>query len=318
MAILDRLFGRHKEEAAPLTAAARPANAPEATASSTAHSTDSKAKDSVAAALDDASSISLQLLFPGDLSLDAFVLTKRLCAFHPAMNIANVEIDSGSQRTGNVTGRARWGMHLVEFAGTKSRMPSNVVDSCIKPAHYDGAIKQDARNHQSHVRLTYAGTNPSPIDRFIALTTVAGTLGSTGAVVVLNENARASLPIEVILPSLMRGDRQEYLRMLPVHHLYAGFVELDIAGHLGVWMRTYGCQHLRMPNLAMFVGDRSQHDWVDEVFTRIFAQLAKAHRRLEADATMMISPSVCVRFREATPSEFFIHDDVFVVEVLDS
>ena len=33
-----------------------------------------------------------------------------------------------------------------------------------------------------------------------------------------------------------------------------------------------------MSNLAIFVPDRGQSDWVDQVFTRIFAQLLKAQR----------------------------------------
>jgi len=307
MAIFDRLFGRHKEEAV-LTASRPPAHSP-------APATKSFATDSPVAILDDTSHISLQLLFPSDLSLDPFILSKRLLAFHPALNMAMLEIDATSIRNCAPVGRARWGMHTVDFAGHNTPLSSSIVQSCIGSGRIDSALKQHARNHQAHVRLVYTGTNPSPIDKYVALTAVAGTLASTGAIMVLNEHSRASLPIMDILPSHMKGDRQEYLHSLPIHHLYAGFAELDISGQIGVWMRTYGCESLNMSNLAIFVPDRGQRDWVDEVFTRIFAQILKAQRRLEADATLQVGP-VCVRFREPNPSEFFLHDDVFVVEAI--
>jgi hypothetical protein len=207
-------------------------------------------------------------------------------------------------------------MHTVEFTGVNSPMDAGELAICLAPGRFDGIVKQEARNHQAHVRLTYAGTHPSPLERYIALTAVAGTIGSTGAVVALNENARASVPIDDILPSQMKGDRQEYLRTLPIPHLYAGFVELNIAGQRGVWMRTYGCQHLRLPNLAMLAVDRSHHKRVFQIFSKALNQLLESQRRLEADATMQLGSDASVGFRAPTPAEFFLHDptEVFVVE----
>jgi hypothetical protein len=232
------------------------------------------------------------------------------------MNTATVEIDAGTVRFGTPAGRAQWGGHVVEFAGSNSPLVSSVVENCITPGRYDGAIKQEARNHQAHVRLSYAGSSPSALERYVALTAVAGTLGSTGAVVVLNENARASLPIDAILPSLMRGDRMDFLRKLPVPDLYAGFVELDISGQRGVWMRTYGSQYLHLPNLAMLAPDRSQHSHIHGIFSRVFNRLLIDRHRLESGATLSVASDICVAFRSPSPAEFFLHDptEVFVVE----
>lgn len=302
MAIFDRFFGRHKEESAAVVPPKAPAVVPA----------------TPAPPLDDASRLSLQLLFPDHLSLDAFVLSKRLCAFHPALNIATVEIDAGSLRTQTPTGRARWGMHQVDFTGANTPIDARLVESCVGSMRFSGAGKQEARTHRAHVNLYYTGTIPSTLDQYVALAAVAGTLGSTGAVAVLNQNARTGVPIDDILPSLIRGDRLDYLRTLPIPLLYAGFAELDVAGQRGVWMRTFGCQFLKLPNLAMFVPDRSHHDRVFQIFSRVFGMLLKAQRRLEADATMMVS-DLCVGFRNSSPAEFFLHDstDLLVVEIVD-
>src|SRR3569833_2997143 len=249
MAIFDRLFGRNKEE--DLLATPRPST------HSTALEARSTLTETAIAALDDVSHISLQLLFPVDLALDPYVLSKRLCAFHPALNIATVEIDPNSIRNCAPVGRARWGMHTVDFAGHNAPISSSIVAACTSSGQVDNRLKQLARDHKAHIRLVYTGTARSPIDQYVALTAVAGTLASTGAFMVLNEHSRAALPIADILPSNMKGDRQEYLHNLPLHHLYAGFAELDIAGHVGVWMRTYGCESLNMSNLAIFVPNRS-------------------------------------------------------------
>jgi hypothetical protein len=260
---------------------------------------------------------SLYLLFPKPLELDAHILTRRLCAFHPAMNNAIVEIDRETVKFGTPSGEARWESHKVEIAGFNRRLTAAIVENCVLPAHYDSAIKQVARNHQAHVRLTYAGGSPIPLARYVALAAVAGTLGSTGACVVLNDHARTSRPIEDILPANIKGDRLTFLRTMRIPGLYSGFVEIELPGQ-GVWMRTHGSELLRMPNLAMRGASIMQSPRIQEIFAAVYNHIQKTLRPVEAGQTLDIGDKFTLRFRAPKKDEFFLHDKTGVLVVEDT
>lgn len=292
MALFDRLFGRKKDDS-DITFPGSPTGLRPV----------------------DATRFTLFLLFPKPLELESHTLTQKLCAFHPAMNNAVVEMDRSTVKYGTPSGEARWESHKVEIAGFNRKLIPEVVEYCVFPAHYDSAIKQAARNHVAHVRLTYTGGTPIPLGRYVALASVAGTVGALGAVVVLNEHGRTSRPIEEILPANIKGDRLTFLRTMKIPGLYAGYIELEIPGQGGVWMRTHGCEFLRMPNLAMKGASMSQSPRIQEIFTTVYDHIQKSLRTVEAGQTLDLDGKFTVKFRLPQKSEFFLHDKTGVLVV---
>ena len=74
-------------------------------------------------------------------------------------------------------------------------MPYGPVEACVRPAAFlPPEVKADAVAHAAHVLLYYAGAHPDPLERLVALGAVSGALARFGAVVTLNEEARAAVP----------------------------------------------------------------------------------------------------------------------------
>lgn len=257
--------------------------------------------------------IELYLLFPKLETQPGHVLTRSLCAFDPALNNALVEIDAESARFGTPTGRARWGMHAVDFAGLNRRLPGPIVESCLASGHFDAKVKQAGRNHMAHMRLTYAGTHPSPLERYAAVATVAGTMASTGATVVLNEIGRSSIAAAEIMPANIRVDRLNYVRRLSIPGLYAGFVELDVPGLDGVWMRTYGCHIMRLPNLAVRAPSHADGARVKKMLVTAYDYIVENNLKVDYGQTLRISENFALKLRKATIDEYHLNDPTGVL-----
>ena len=125
MAIFDRLFGRSKEEAA-LTSFETSGTLPHA-----------GVEDVLATEASITATWTTRPTFPCSCSSRTtfrstrLYSTKRLCAFHPALNIATMEIDAGSIRNcAPALDRARWGMHTVDFVGHNTPLSSSNLQSC--------------------------------------------------------------------------------------------------------------------------------------------------------------------------------------------
>jgi len=305
MALFNKLFGRKKDDAAPRNAPDLAAG--DGTIESLRAGLPTKAVRAERAEED--IRIGLQLLFPAPLALNAHVLSKGLVGFHQSLANAILEIDAASASYGTPTGRARWGLHTVEFEGFNQKITPAVLENCVAQAPYAASIKEEARNHQAHVRLSYAGTHPSPLDRYVAVAAVAGAIAATGANVVLNENGHTSLPIDEILPSKISGDRLVYLRSLSIPGLYGGVVEMDIPGERGLWLRTHGCQLVRLPNIAILAANARESQRLRKVLVSVYDFLIDNQRRLEAGQSVRVSPESVLKFRHPGVTEFFLHDN---------
>src|SRR5205807_10224723 len=201
----------------------------------------------------------LQVLFPRKLrglSPDRKRLIDALRAFHPWLQHARCEIDCTNPDAR--FGLAGWDDHVIKVVGFAQPLPADVAARCVRPAHYAADYKKDALAHQAHVQLYYAGFAASPLEQYVALAAVAGALSSFGAVAVLNENARTSLPADVLAARDYAGDRLELLRTLPIPTLYAGFTKVEVASMPGVWMRTHGGALLGLPDLALHAAGHGQ------------------------------------------------------------
>jgi len=206
--------------------------------------------------------LTLQLVFPGPLPLDPAQVARFVRGYAPEMAEAVVELvradavpavrqlvtEAGPPVA--VVGMVSWGAHVVRLAGFDAPMPYGPVASCIDPAMMPPEVKADAARHQSHVLLDHAGPEADPTEGYVALAGVAGALASLGATAVLNEEARTAVPGFDLIPD-PDEDIFATIRGLPLLYLFAGFVRTNVGAPERPWIRTFGCHHFGLPDLAL-------------------------------------------------------------------
>ncbi len=261
--------------------------------------------------------LSLQLLFDAPLDLDPDALTLALRAFHPDLAAATAELQVAPRQgppaghpendaAAGLFGLVGWGRHAVKLIGVNAPMPREAVESCVRPAHFGEELKRVAYENAAHVLLYYAGYDPDPLEQYVALGAVSAALTRLGAAVALNESARAAVPAAVFLPDESGEDVLEILRHLPVPFLYGGFIKLEVEGHPGVWMRTFGNHLLGLPNLALRAAGHHEGQRVFDLFANVLAYLRETGKAFAPGHTMQVGDDEYLRLREPADGEWFL------------
>lgn len=263
------------------------------------------------------------LLFTEPLDLTADALTLALRDFHPTLAGATAELlavpPSGDPNDDSPAfmGLIGWDRHVVKVVGFNAPLPPSELDRCVQPAHYAPEIKEQAAGHTAHVVLFYAGYERDPFEQFVALAAAAAGVTRFGALVVLNENARTSVPAIVLLPHEEdNGDTLSALRALPIPFIYAGFVKLEIEGDDALWMRTYGCPALNLPDFGFRAAGHEQGTATFNLFSNLLAYLRESGKGFAPGDTMNVGEGLFLRIRARTTDEWFLESDgeMLVVE----
>lgn len=261
---------------------------------------------------------SLQLLFAESFALDAEGMTATLRAFHPSMSQGTCELDPALVANGTPLGLFSWAGHAVKLIGFDAPMPAASVEACVEGAHYGQELKARARAHRAHLLLFYAGAAEDQLEQYVALAAVAGVLAGHGALVVLNEAARTSLPAAALGRDEDDDDESalERLQSLPIPLLYAGFLKLEVEGREGIWMRTWGSFTLGLPDLAFHAEGHQQGRDTLEWFGSILSYLHGSGASLAPGHTMDVADGVTLRCRAPAPDEGFLSSEgaMLVVE----
>jgi len=259
--------------------------------------------------------LSLQVLFAEPLALDEDGLRAALCAYHPSMSDARVEIAPDMPE---VLGLAGWGDHVVRLVGFNAPYPKDALEACVAPAHYPGTVKDEVRAHASHIVLYYGGVSQDPLEQYVALAAVAGALTGFGAVAVLNEHAHTSLPAGVFDAESLGEESLDLLRALPLNMLYCGFVKYDVDGVAGVWMRTYGADLFSLPDFAALARGHDEGEYYSNIFNNIMGYMLESGAELAAGHTMQIGENAYMKLREPTQEEYFLDGpaQVLVAEII--
>jgi hypothetical protein len=262
--------------------------------------------------------LSLQVLFPEYVPLDSQELVKAFKSFHSSMEKVRCEIDPALQRDGKLFGLIGWAEHVIKLVGFDAPMPAEAVESCIAPSHYPEELKAEARSHQAHILVYYAGYDESPVEQYVALAATAGVLARFGAIVMLNESGHTSFPAAVLSGTDSSDDMIELLRTLPRPILYCGFVKHEVEGIPGVWMRTYGAPLLGFPDLAAHASGHHEGERYFGIFNSVFGYLEDSGKRIAAGHTMQIDEDEYLRFREVSNEESFLDstDELLVLEII--
>lgn len=272
--------------------------------------------------------LSLQLLFPDRLDLDAEALTQFLQTYHPELAGASVElVDAIGNATAarlvtadgppaSVLGLLSWGPHLVKLAGFDAPMPYGPVESCVRPAMIPPEMKDEANRHASHVLLYYAGTARDPLEGYVALAAAAGALARFGAIVVMNEEARTAAPAFDLVPD-PEEDALATLRGLPIPYLWGGFVKLDVGDATRPWVRTFANHRLGLPDLAYHLTGHAETSRVFKLFAGMLGYLRQTGETFEP-GDMLDLGDAKLRLRAPTEPEWYLESDgaMLVVEPL--
>ena len=235
------------------------------------------------------------------------------------MKDGTFEVDKDAARQGTPIALIGWGQHAIRMVGFNAPMPPKISELCIQGAHYSQAIKAQARACHAHALLYYGGQDQSPLEQYAALAAVAGVLSEHGALLVCNESARTSLPANVLGVAAFSaaagtGGIWMMLRHFPLLMLYCGFVKYELEGTAGVWMRTYGCQMLGLPNLGFLAAGHHMGRETYEMFENLLgyirdsgAEVAPGHTLQLGDKKLRTrSPTQHEPFLNDTPGEFLV------------
>ena len=279
--------------------------------------------DRFSAARTDADPQGLQLLFfaPPDLQSDAIVtflqphLPGVTCELADVADVPGVLSMLGDGPPAAVVGLIAWADHAVKLVVCHAPMPYGPVESCVGPALIPPPMKVDAKQHQAHALLYYAGTNPDPLERFVALCAVAGALARFDAIVVLNEEARTAAPALDLIPDDGEDALATY-RGLPIPYLLGGFTKMDAGDADRPWVRTFANHRLGLPNLARHLDGHHQTGETFQLFAGLLGYLRTMGETFTAGDTIDLGHGPKLRLREPAESEWFLESSgvMLVVE----
>ena len=165
------------------------------------------------------------------------------------------------------------------------------------------------RAHQAHLLLYYAGSDPDPLEQYVALAAVAGVFGELGAIVVANESGRTSFPAVALARDEGMGPMMDTLRELPLPMLYCGLNKLEVEGERGVWMRTVGADLLGLPDFATRAKGHGQTEKVAEIFDNVLRYLRTSGATMAAGHTMQVGEDLFMKLRDPREGEDFLETD---------
>ena len=194
----------------------------------------------------------------------------------------------GVTLTGGVVRFGERGEHRVMVVAVDAPVRKEVLERTVAVSPMPDNRRQSLLGHRAAVRLLYTGDAGDPVEELTALYKVAGALVLQGGLGILNERAALALPAELVhhyLPELSGAT--------PPISLWVGAVTfpLDQGRYL---MRTYGMDQMRLPDLAMYMHDRSHADEVYHVLINTCLYMVENRRR------QTLGPGHRVDFKERT------------------
>ena len=250
--------------------------------------------------------LSLQILFAGQIPTDSDEITRAMQKLHPSLSGAKCDLEAGltGDDEDQAFGLAGWGEHVIQILGFDIPMPAESVDRCISCGPYPDEVKQQATAHQGHLILWYRGYDKEPLNQYVALGKLAGVLAQFGAVVVMNESSCGSVPAALMTDASREKDEQ-VIRYLPLNLLYCGIVRYESeAGD--DWTQTVGGRLLGLPDLALHVTESDHGARFYDFVSDIFPYLLNSKSTLNPGHTMQIDENVFIRLKSPTASQAFL------------
>jgi len=263
-------------------------------------------------------SLSLQLLLGDALDLDPAGIIASLRDYHPDMADARCELDGMTQPYAEVDelipdatvapgliGLVGWGRHMIQMIGIAAPMPADVLWQSLQPAHIAPELKDRAAQHRCHLLLFYAGTESDRLEQYVALTALGAALAPFGCEFILNEVGRSAIPVGMVLrdPEQADEDMLGVIRSMPLSLLFCGAVKIEIEQEPGIWLRTFGSERLKLPDLAMHAASDEEARDVFYLLANLLAYLRETDHRFTVGSTLEVGKDRYLRVRAPQESE---------------
>lgn len=178
-----------------------------------------------------------------------------------------------------VGGVARFGPHRIVMIALNAPVRPEMLERTVAVSPMPEELRQELLDHDAAIRLLYIGDAQKELDQLTALYQVAGALLSQGGLGVLNERAALALPTELAT---------EYLADLgsdfPPISLWVGAVTFhldDVAASRPYLVRSYGMEQLGLPELCIYLQDRSLADAVYHTLMNICLYIVESGSSLQ-------------------------------------
>jgi hypothetical protein len=258
------------------------------------------------------STLSLQLLFSGNIPVDVDQIIRAMQQLNPSMSDAQCDLEAGLAGEDKAFGLAGWGEHVIQIVGFDCPMPGDVVERCVQCSPYPDEVKEQGLAHQGHMMLWYRGYDMTPLNQYVALGMLAGALAEFGAVVTLNESACASVPA-ALMTDAAKDSEPEIIRYLPLNLLYCGVIQTEFEDGQR-WTRSVGANLLNLPDFALRVLEQDHVARFYQFIGDILPYLLDSDATLEPGHTMQVDEEIFIRVNNPTGNdEFFKSDGTLLV-----
>jgi hypothetical protein len=193
-------------------------------------------------------------------------------------------IDWKQKDAHRLIGKAAWAGHEIHIAGLPIPLPREMVDQTVMVSPWQGQIKAAMRQHQAHISLVYLRGSANPIEKMVALYTLACAFANEDLLGIINANAwTAHPPADFLSPHNIAN----YRHHIP-YNLWFGYVRF-FTDAPGYWLVTKGHHIFDVPDLAYRVQPDENPDAAIQVFINIFHYLLEQDVFVTAGDTFEIS-----------------------------
>ncbi len=273
--------------------------------------------DSSEEAVFELGALRLDLLFESCPALDGERLRALLAAYDAELRDSEVtDVSEPDSDDGALLLRVSG--HTVLVCVVDEPLLEAVVEPCIQLAHYDDDDKDRARAHRAVVSIHYVGTCDPPFVAQVVLAAIGGAIAVSGAIAVVNQRARTSVPVGLIAKSQER--MIEALLALPPLLIHSGFAKYVVEGTKGVWMRTHGNAAAEMSDFAYHAESHEEGQAIFTLFSDMMLYLRSSRVAMAPGDVAQIGEDLFTFLRAPTADEAFVDQDdgpVLVVELLD-
>lgn len=179
-----------------------------------------------------------------------------------------------------VGGLAQFGPHRVVMVAIAAQVREEVLDVTVGVSPMPEDERQMLLDHRAAIRLLYVGEATDPVDQLTALYQVAGVLLDEGGLGIINERAALALPAD-----LARVHLPQLGSEIPPISLWTGVVTYSAGseqgGREGYLLRTYGMDQANLPELAIYIKDRTLADAAYHILLNVCLYLIQGRPALQ-------------------------------------
>jgi hypothetical protein len=179
-----------------------------------------------------------------------------------------------------VGGIAQFDVHRIVMIALNAQVRPEVLDATVGVSPMPEDERQALLDHGAAIRVLYVGDADDPIDQLTAMYQVAGVLLDDEGLGIINERAALALPArlaKVHLPQLgSEGQKPE----IPPISLWTGVITYSASNEQGAregfLLRTYGMDQCSLPELAIFIPNRTQADAAYHILINVCLYLVQS------------------------------------------